>query len=408
LFRISDLKFGVSDMTAIRYAVLLALVSMLPGCGGAKPTATKPIVPVPVANNAGAQPGGAAAKRNELPNPAARKDLNAGKQKSLPPGTDPQTVFDVSETPMEVAAPRRFQPEDQFSVVNGVRGIDSTQMVVTRVATAANKGTARRDFSLPKGFVALTDLGYSEDGLPLRIQCAKSGTTMALVPAGVFKMGTNEGPSDCQPEFSLHLDAYYMDVFEVTISDFEKYRQDQKEKKKPIPPTMNPSAPPGTPVLGVPWGMAQNYARWLSMELPTEAEFEKAARGPNSLRTPWGDGRAVWPVSRTLETLTVTGAFANDRSPYGIYDLAGNAREWCSDLYSDHAHREAIASSNQTPRNWAGPKKASNLNLRVVKGNASDWSAWGRQGRDIGKGFIDVGFRCVLKVTVPEAKAGAS
>lgn len=391
----------------IRCAVLLALVAMLPGCGGAKPNASKPvIVPAPAAaNNAGPQPAGAAAKAND---PAPRKDANAGKQKALPAGTDPRTVFEVSETPLEIAAPLPFQPQDQFSVESGVRGTGSDQLVVTQVATPANKGTARRDFSLPKGFVGLTDSGYSEDGLPWRIQCEKSGTTMALVPAGVFKMGSNEGPSDSQPEFSLHLDAYYMDVFEVTVADFEKYRQDQKEKKKPIPPTTNPTASSGMPVLGVPWGMAQAYARWLSMDLPSEAEFEKAARGPNSLRTPWGDGRAVWPVARTPETLTVTGAFANDRSPFGIYDLAGNAREWCSDLYSDHAHREAVASSNQTPRNWAGPKKVSNFNLRVVKGNASDWSAWGRLGRDIGKSLPDVGFRCVLKITVPEAKAGAS
>lgn len=399
----------MNTLTTYRGAVLLVLVAMLPGCGGgAKPKAAKPvIVPAPAANNAAA-PAGGAAKTNEPANQAARKNANAGKQKTLPAGTDPRTVFEVGEGPMEVVPSRPFQPSDQFSVESGVRGTDSTQLVVTRAATAASLGTARRDFSLPKGFVALTDSGYSEEGLPLRIKCEKSDTTMALVPAGVFKMGSNAGPSECQPEFSLHLDAYYIDVFEVTVGDFEKYRQDQKEKKKPLSPSTNPTASSGMPVLGVPWGMAQGYARWLSMDLPTEAEFEKAARGPNSLRTPWGDGRAVWPVARTPETLTVTGAFANDRSPHGICDLAGNAREWCSDLYSDHAHREAVASSNQTPRNWAGPKKVSNLNLRVVKGNAPDWSAWGRQGRDIGKGFPDVGFRCVLKITVPEAKAGAT
>ncbi len=393
-------------MTTTRCAVLLALVVMLPGCGGgAKPNASKPvIVPAPAANNAGGQPAGAASHKNEVANQPGKP----GKQKALPPGTDPRTVFEINEIPMDVTAPLAARPEDVFSVTSGIGGIDSTQMVVASGATAANRGTARQGFSLPKGFVALTDAGYSEDGLPLRIQCEKSGTTMALVPAGVVKMGTNEGPSECQPEFSLHLDAFYMDVFEVTVRDFDKYRQDQKEKKKPIPSTTNPTDSPRTPALGVPWGMAQSYARWLSMELPTEAEFEKAARGPNSLRTPWGNGRAVWPEARTTETLTVTGAFASDRSPYGIYDLAGNAREWCSDLYSDHAHRDAVASSNQTPHNWAGPKKVANLNLRAVKGGAPDWSAWGRTGRDIGKGFPDVGFRCVLKITVPETKAGAS
>ncbi len=390
-------------------ALLLALVVAFSGCGGAKPKTSKPVlVPAPAANNAGMQAAAVASKKNETANPPGRRDANAGKPKSLPPGTDPRSVFEVGELPMDVEAPLATRPEDVFSVSTGIRGIDSTQLVVADGTTPAKKGTARQGFSLPKGFVELSDAGYSEEGLPLRIQCEKSGTTMALVPAGVVKSGTNQGPSESQPEFSVHLDTYYMDVFEVTVGDFEKYRQDQREKKKPIPSTLNPTASPGMPALGVSWGMAQSYARWLSMELPTEAEFEKAARGPNSLRTPWGDGRAVWPAARTPETLTVTGAFANDRSPYGIYDLAGNAREWCSDLFSDHAHREAVTSSNQTPHNWAGPKKVANLNLRVVKGGSPDWSAWGRQGRDIGKGFPDVGFRCVLKVTVPDAKAGAS
>ena len=347
---------------ATRCAALSALVAMQSGCGGsAKPNPAKPIkVPAPVAvNNAGPASVNAAPKKNERANPQARKAAGASRQKPLPPGTDPRSVFDVSATsvPLEVAAPIGVRPEDEFTVLSGARGVDSTQMVVASATGPANKGTARPGFSLPKGFVALTDSGYSEEGLPLRIQCEKSGATMALVPAGVVKMGTNEGPSDCQPEYTLHLDAYYMDVFEVTVGDFEKYRSDQREKKKPIPPLTNPTASAGMPVLGVPFGMAQSYARWLNLELPTEAEFEKAARGPNSLRTPWGDGRAVWPVARTPESLTVPGAFANDRSPYGIYDLAGNAREWCSDLYSDHAHREAVASSNQTPRNWPGPKK---------------------------------------------------
>jgi formylglycine-generating enzyme required for sulfatase activity len=270
----------------------------------------------------------------------------------------------------------------------------------------ADTGRPKQGFSLPTGFVALPEEGYSADGLPRRIRCEKTGSILALVPAGVVYIGTNSGPTECQPEFPVHLDTFYMELFEVTVEQFEVYRQEQKDKKKAVPTTSNPSAEPRTPVLGVAWGTAQLYARWAGMDLPTEAEFEKATRGPNSLRTPWGDSRAIWPDKRTPDTLKTVGAYSSDMSPYGIYDLAGNAREWCSDIYSDHAHRDAVSSTGQAPHNWPGPKKAANGNMRVVKGNGPDWSAWHRQSREIGKTHPDVGFRCVLRIITAEPKAG--
>jgi formylglycine-generating enzyme required for sulfatase activity len=264
--------------------------------------------------------------------------------------------------------------------------------------------TPRTSFSLPTGFVAVPKAGYSSNGMPLRIRCEKTDSILALVPGGAASIGSSTGPAESQPEFSVHLDNYYMEIFEVTVAEFEKYRSEMKEKKKPVPTTLNPSASPQMSVIGVQWGIAQSFARWAAMELPTEAELEKAARGPNGLRTPWGDGRAVWVPPRTTSTLSVAGSYPTDMSPYGIYDLAGNAKEWCSDFYSDQAHREASGNNSSAPNNWAGPKKVSNGNLRTVKGNGPDWSAWHRQGRDVGKGFPDVGFRCVLRIAEPKEK----
>ena len=114
------------------------------------------------------------------------------------------------------------------------------------------------------------------------------------------------------------------------------------------------------------------------------------------------DGREICYAKHSHETFSI-GAVTGGRSVY----VNRHAREWTGDLYSDHGHRDAIGASGQVPHNWAGPKKVSNGNLRVVKGNGPDWAAWHRQGREVGKGYPDVGFRCVLRITTPDAgKAG--
>ena len=390
----------VMPVRLVGFVVVLCLAT---GCGGGKPqTPQTKVVPqtIPAANpNPPANPAKPKAA-------VANKPAKESSAKPLPPGTDPQSVFEVAaiNQPLEVG-PGTALVENQFVVGAGQRGVDSTRLVVASVEPVA-KGKPKQGFSLPTGFIALPDAGYSDDGLPLRIRCEKTGSVLALVPGGGVHVGTNSGPAECQPEFSVHVDTFYMELFEVTVEQFEVYRQEQKDKKKPVPTTLNPTAAQRTPVLGVAWGVAQLYARWAGMDLPTEAEFEKATRGPNSLRTPWGDSRAIWPNNRTPDTLTTVGAYSSDMSPYGPYDLAGNAREWCSDIYSDHGHRDAVSTSGQAPHNWPGPKKAANGNLRVVKGNGPDWSAWHRQGREIGKAHPDVGFRGVLRVITPEPKAG--
>jgi formylglycine-generating enzyme len=395
-------------------ALISVLTLSIAGCGGSSSKTPPPnkIVPAAVTVPNPAVPAANAKPRpNESKNKSVSTTDGATDKRSrsivVPPGTDPRFVVEVAAVaqPMDVAAEPTARPEDEFEVASGKIGIDSTRLTVAAV-DAPPKGTLDPAFTLPTGFVALPQAGYSDDGLPLRIRCEKTDSVLALVPAGVARIGTNAGPSECQPEFPVHIDTFYMEIFEVTMAEFEKYRQDMKENKKPVPTLLNPSAPPQTPVLGVPWGNAQTFARWAGMELPTEAEFEKAARGPNSLRTPWGDGRAVWATARKSDTITPVGSFAGDVSPYGIYDLAGNAREWCSDLYSDAAHRDATGPGGQTPHNWPGPRKVPNINLRVVKGNGPDWSAWHRQGREIGKSLPDVGFRCVLKVKLPQPRDG--
>jgi len=304
---------------------------------------------------------------------------------------------------MDVARTSRHLPSDEFQVAMADTRSDSSRFLIDSVKSSSNPsllqlggGQPRQGLQVSQGFTVVKEAGYSPEGLPFRIVCTRTGTTLALVPAGPATVGTDNGPEDCKPAFTVSIDTFYMEILETTVKGYEDFRSDMRAKKKTIPPApSNPSSHPNSPALGVLWANARDYAKWAGMELPTESEFEKGARGPNGLRTPWGDGRALW----SNRTMTTTGAYPTDLSPYGILDLAGNAKEWCTDLYSPTGHADAVAQAAKEPlHNWAGPKKVKEMNLRVVKGNGPEWNSWYREGKDMGKAHLDVGFRCVLRV----------
>jgi len=389
------------------------------GCGNPAPPPAVRSIPAPVVvvpagggSTAGPSSGGTSSSNSTKAKPKEKEKV-AEKKPGIPPNADPRTIFlfNSNGTPMEVERTKGVLPTDQFVVATANIESDSTKFVVesTRSSGSSNSsiqpligsGQPKAGFTLPKGFAAVKEMGYSTEGLPMRIICAKTGTTLALVSSGTSIVGTDVGPEEYKPSFSVHLDSYYMEILEVTLQDYDKYRTELREKKKAVPPApSNPSSPPKTPALGITWANAQNYARWAGMELPTEAEWEKAARGPNGLRTPWGDGKALW----SNRTLTTTGAYSTDCSPYQILDLAGNAKEWCSDLFSPTGHADAATTSTkESLYNWAGPKKVRDMNLRVVKGNGRDYNAWHREGKDMSKSHLDVGFRCVLRIP-PDSK----
>jgi sulfatase modifying factor 1 len=374
----------------------LGLVIILIGCGGgAQPAAPKPAAPPGAKNDKAAAPAAA--------NAAAAKKKST-KKSSAPtsafPGEDPANIFVAGSVgePMETAPAPQFREEDRLQVQLGTPGANSNQLTVT-LAVAKTTYPQRPDFKLPAGFTALKEFGYAEDGLPRRIKCDKDDSVMALVSGGGTLIGVDDGPEESGPQWSAFLDAFYMDVTEVTVADFNKFREDQRENKKRVPlPPVNDAAGPSQPALGIPWGEASAYVRWLDKDLPTEVEFEKAARGPDGFRAPWGNGRDVWHSPRTPATIAPVGAFVTDQSVYGIFDLAGNAREWTNDWFTPNAFQEAAALTGQkAARNWTGPKKAAIGGHRVLKGNGPDWSAWRRSSAEMSARLPDVGFRGVLR-----------
>ena len=172
---------------------------------------------------------------------------------------------------------------------------------------------------------------------------------MVLIPAGEFLMGSNDGRSNEQPVHTVHVDAFYMDKYEVTNLDYKRFvLANPQWQKGRIPGSLHngnylkhwtgnnyPAGKANHPVTFVSWYAAVAYSKWVGKRLPTEAEWEKAARGGLSgMKYPWGNTissvRANYG-SHVGDT-TVVGAYP--ANGYGLHDMAGNVWEWCLDAYN--------------------------------------------------------------------------
>ena len=198
---------------------------------------------------------------------------------------------------------------------------------------------------------------------------------MVLVPAGEFTMGTDDpqAPADQHPAREVHVDAFYIDKHEVTNAQFEEfiladgynkrkywtkegwefiqkerffYVHPGKEKyriDKPLGFGGNSiSTAPDHPVIGVSWYEAAAYAKWARKRLPTEAEWEKAARGTDARLYPWGNAFDFSKINYFPhhQKLLHVGSFFTGASPYGVMDMAGSVAEWCANGKGENkAHR---------------------------------------------------------------------
>lgn len=178
----------------------------------------------------------------------------------------------------------------------------------------------------------------------------RDGSVMVYVPPGTFPMGSEDGASDERPVHEVYLDGYYIDKHEVSWKQWKDAGFPYSERRGTRLP--QPEAPDwgildDHPMVSVSWKDAQRYADWAGKRLPTEAEWEKAARGTDGRKYPWGDeppdfDRAVWNEHPIAEesTAPVT-CCAEGASPYGALNLAGNVYEWCADVYNPHYYRES-------------------------------------------------------------------
>ena len=239
-------------------------------------------------------------------------------------------------------------------------------------------------------------------------QSPQDGMTLVCVPKGDFRMGSNDGEPVEQPVHQVYLDAFWVDLTEITNVLFERFVQEtgyqtDAEKagksynwRKPSEAVSSLSGLEGHPVVRVSWNDAEAYCTWAGRRLLTEAEWEKAARGTDERNYPWGnqppnprllnfDG-----IADKFERTAPVASYLAGTSPYGAVDMSGNVWEWVADWYADGYPVSDLAI------NPVGPTAGEN---RVVRGGS--WFNSQSSVRSTKRSFLNpldqddqTGFRC--------------
>jgi formylglycine-generating enzyme required for sulfatase activity len=243
--------------------------------------------------------------------------------------------------------------------------------------------------SMAGGILYLTKHGVKTEII------GKDGAPAVLIPAGNFIMGDDEN----SPRREVFADSFYMDKFEVTVGRYSVFL---KASVNVNPPdywdTVDLEKNADLPVVGVDWRDADRYCRWAGRRLPTEAEWERAARGNDERKYPWGNGppspdqaRFATPSDSSVYEGRVVpvGSYPKGASPFGIYDLAGNVWEWAADWYSENV-------PSDDARNPKGPESG---RTKVMRGGgwydgAERLTATKRMYASPARRAADIGFRC--------------
>jgi sulfatase modifying factor 1 len=202
------------------------------------------------------------------------------------------------------------------------------------------------------------------------ISAPKTPPGMIYIPEGYFQMGTSSGKSeDSKPMHFVNTSAFFIDKYEVSNAEYQKFLM---ATNHPKPTLWNDERfnKPELPVVGVSWHDAMAYAKWKGRRLPTEAEWEKAARGNDGRLYPWGKkwakGFFLFFVNiygmddKYLQTAPVD-YYQSGVSPFGVFNMAGNVWEWCLDWYAPDYYR------NSPEIDPMGPEKT---NMKVLRGGS--------------------------------------
>lgn len=230
--------------------------------------------------------------------------------------------------------------------------------------------STRYGFAVPADALLkyLVEAGVSGDKVT-----GKDGAPMVLIPAGEFTMGSREDDKSAynneRPAHLVYLDAYYIDQYEVTTSRYAKFFQETKRAAPAHWSEQVLKQHGRKPVVGVDWNDAAAYCVWAGKRLPTEAEWEKAARATDQRLYPWGNAAPSKALAnfyrccdfKDYEVLTDVGSFEGGKSPYDAYDMAGNVWEWVADWDNEHYYSRSLERSSKGP---------SSSKYRVLRGGS--------------------------------------
>jgi formylglycine-generating enzyme len=216
------------------------------------------------------------------------------------------------------------------------------------------------------------------EGLEKEVK-GKDGAPMVLIPEGPFPMGVphgdRDGGRDEYPRHDVFVNNFYIDKFELTNGRYLEFVKATNHRIPQNPKNATRNLWQGDtitesladrPVVNVDWADANAYCQWAGKRLPTEAEWEKAAKGTADRRFPWGN---VEPTNKHLnfnqqwigeKTLMPVGSYELGKSPFGVYDMAGNVWEWVNDWYDAKYYEKSPA------KNPPGPETGTK---RVLRGS---------------------------------------
>ena len=238
------------------------------------------------------------------------------------------------------------------------------------------------------------------------VQFKKDDAAMRLIPAGTYTIGSEAEIADVdeKPAHPVELDDFYIDKYEVTNAQYRTFlaATDHREPRYWNDETLNQ---PEQPVVGVSWDDAVAYAEWAGKRLPTEAEWETAARGSEERVFPWGNEFDLKIAATTIhanviatddgfEKTAIVGSFTAGESPFGVQDLAGNVFEWVADWYAEGYYNDS------PPSNPQGPAEG---NFKVLRGGS--WRDGGEKARSAKRSSLpasmrhdEIGFRCAISL----------
>ncbi|HLK55559.1 MAG TPA: SUMF1/EgtB/PvdO family nonheme iron enzyme [Chthonomonadaceae bacterium] len=284
----------------------------------------------------------------------AAAKLPATSTENTPPQSHDLLQSPLSSTPQHIDAPAVPEPPLQPAHDN-VTVMEAMASLIRENPTPAEAGPKIARLPTPENTTPESRSYSRPDPSTNPIDDAR----MIYIPAGTFQMGNADQKNN--PPHTVTLDGYWIYEELVTVKQYRKFC---KETNHAMPPEPSWGWKEDHPIVNVSWNDAKAYCAWAKVALPTEAQWEKAARGPEGFKYPWGNdwngnkcANSVRP--NDLNSTVPVGKY--DANGYGLYDMAGNVWEWCGDWYNADYCKSSPA------KNPTGP---ANGDWRVLRGGS--------------------------------------